>query len=121
MFSFAFEFCVAGPPFARGGAQRRPGQKGTLFFLGGGRAGTKGAFFQKAAFAPPGPRRVRYQSLVMSTRSSSAVSMSSSRQLTKASAVSMEVKQGMERSTALRRILTLSSEGMRPLVSVEMT
>ena len=87
----------------------------------GGRAGTEGAFFQQAAFAPPGPRRVRDQSLVMSTRSSSAVSMSSSRQLTKASAVSMEVKQGMERSTALRRILTLSSEGMRPLVSVEMT
>ena len=42
------------------------------------------------------------------------------RQSATALAVSMEVKQGMDRSTALRRIFTLSRVGIRPLVEVEM-
>ena len=61
MFSFAFEFCVAGPPFARGGAQRRPGQKGTLFC--GGPGGHERRLFSKgglcAARPPAGAVRAR--------------------------------------------------------------
>ena len=57
----------------------------------------------------------------MSTSSMEAGEYLLRRQSATAFAVSIEVRQGTLRSTALRRILTLSRLGRRPLVDVDMT
>lgn len=59
--------------------------------------------------------------LLMSTSSMVSCEYLLLRQSATAPAVSMDVRHGMERSTALRRIFTLSRVGMRPRVEVEMT
>ena len=68
------------------------------------------------AFPCPGRRA---QTLVISISSISAMVLSMARQRTTAAAVSTEVKTGIARSTAIRRIWTLASFGSRPWASVE--
>lgn len=62
-----------------------------------------------------------FQMVEISTRSTSASVLPLRRHFTSTRAVSMAVRHGMESSTALRRIFTLSWEGMRPLDDVEIT
>lgn len=60
-----------------------------------------------------------HQILVMSTRSASLMVVSMSRHSVRAMAVSTAVRQAMDRSTALRRICTECSAGLRPVALVE--
>lgn len=60
-----------------------------------------------------------HQILVMSTRSTSLMVVSMSRHSVRAMAVSTAVRQAMDRSTALRRICTECSAGLRPVALVE--
>ena len=62
-----------------------------------------------------------FQMVEISTRSTSASVLPLRRHFTSTCAVSMAVRHGMESSTALRRIFTLSWEGMRPFEDVEIT
>ena len=60
-----------------------------------------------------------HQILVMSTMSTSLMVVSMSRHSVRAMAVSTAVRQAMDRSTALRRICTECSAGLRPVALVE--
>ena len=62
-----------------------------------------------------------YDSATMSTRSMLSMPRRMRRQSSMALVVSREVRQTMERSTALRRICTPSLAGLRPLEAVEIT
>lgn len=90
----------ASPPHAAPGSrrhQKKPSPAGDGFFLCDG----------------------AHQILVMSTRSTSLMVVSMSRHSVRAMAVSTAVRQAMDRSTALRRICTECSAGLRPVALVE--